>query len=101
MADLIKIDTDQVVQIANNLSQLNDDLQAKLEEVKNAIINLETVWTGEAATATKDAINEFATEYFQSYHDLINEYVEFLKTNVAEGYEQTENTNITLADSFK
>ena len=101
MADLIKIDTDQVVQIANNLSQLNDDLQVKLEEVKNAIINLETVWTGEAATATKDAINEFATEYFQSYHDLINEYVEFLRTNVAEGYEQTENTNITLADSFK
>lgn len=101
MADLIRIDTDQVVQIANNLSQLNDDLQTKLEEVRSAIKNLDTVWTGEAATATKDAIDEFATEYFQSYHDLIDEYVQFLKTNVAEGYTQTEDTNITLAEAFK
>ena len=56
MADLIRIDTVQVVQIANNLSQLNDDLQTKLEEVRSAIKNLDTVWTGEAATDRKSVV---------------------------------------------
>ena len=101
MADLIKIDTAQVAEIANTLAGLNNDLQTNLKEAQAAITNLENVWQGEAATATIDAINTFAADYFQNYYDLINQYVEFLKKNVAEGYEETEITNTTLADSFK
>jgi len=101
MADLIKVNTEQVLGIATTLSSLNDDLQTQLKEAQTAITNLDSVWTGEAANATKEAINAFATEYFQSYYDLINQYVEFLKKNVAEGYESTETTNTSLADSFK
>ena len=101
MADLMRIDTAQVLEIANSLSKLNDDLQTNLKEAQNAITNLSTVWEGEAATATIDAINTFAADYFQNYYDLINEYVKFLKDNVSSGYESTENANTTLADSFK
>ena len=101
MADLIKIDTAQVLEIANNLSNLNDELQTNLQEAQKAITKLESVWQGEAATATIEAINSFASDYFQNYYDVINQYVEFLKKNVAEGYENTETANTTLADSFK
>ena len=101
MADLIKIDTAQVLEIANKLSGLNDELQTNLKEAQSTITNLETVWQGEAATATIDAVNSFAADYFQNYYDLINQYVEFLKKNVAQGYEETENVNKTLAESFK
>ena len=101
MSDLIHIDTEQVLGIANTMSGLNDDLKQTLESAKNAITNLESIWQGEAANATMDAIRAFATEYFQSYHDLINEYVEFLRKNVAGGYENTETTNTSLADSFR
>ena len=101
MADLIKIDTAQVLEIANKLSGLNDELQTNLKEAQSTITNLETIWQGEAATATIDAVNSFAADYFQNYYDLINQYVEFLKKNVAQGYEETENVNKTLAESFK
>ena len=59
------------------------------------------VYKGEAATATIEAINSFASDYFQNYYDLINQYVEFLKKNVVTGYEDTETANTTLAESFK
>ena len=101
MSDLIKIDTAQVLEIANKLSELNDDLQTNLKEAQTAITNLENVWKGEAATATIEAINSFASDYFQNYYDLINQYVEFLKKNVVTGYEDTETANTTLAESFK
>ncbi len=101
MADLIKIDTAQVLEIANKLSSLNDDLQTNLKEAQTTITNLGDIWKGEAATATIDAVNSFATEYYQNYYDLIDQYVQFLKNNVVSGYEETETVNTTLADSFK
>ncbi len=101
MSDLIKIDTAQVLEIANKLSSLNDDLQTNLKEAKTTITNLCEFWKGDAATATKDAVESFATAYFQNYYDLIDQYVQFLKTNVVQGYEETETANTTLADSFK
>ena len=99
MSDLIKIDTAQVVAISDSL--LNNNLQEKLTEAQKAVANLESVWSGEAANATIEAVNSFATEYFQSYKDLIDQYVQFLRKNVAEGYDSVETTNTSLADSFK
>lgn len=101
MADLIRIDTAQVLAIADSLESLNNNLQEKLTESQKAVTNLESVWSGEAANATIDAVNLFATEYFQSYKDLIEQYIIFLRKNVSEGYESVETTNTSLADAFK
>lgn len=101
MSDLIKIDTAQVAAIADSLDGLNNNLQEKLTEAQKAVASLESVWSGEAANATIEAVNSFATDYFQSYKDLIDQYVQFLRKNVAEGYTTVETTNTTLADSFK
>ena len=101
MADLMKIDRAQVDAIADSISKLNDDLQTTLTNAQTTIKNLEQVWTGDAATATIEAVNSFANQYFQSYKDLIDQYVEFLKNVVVSGHEDTETTNTTLADAFK
>ncbi len=101
MSDLIKIDTTQVNAIADNLDSLNNDLQEKLTAVQKAVAGLESVWSGEAATATIEAVNSFANDYFQSYKELIDQYVVFLRKNVSEGYETVETTNTSLADAFK
>lgn len=101
MSDLIKIDTAQVNAIADNLDNLNNSLQDNLKAAQKAVANLNSVWSGEAATATIDAVNSFANDYFQSYKEMIDQYVQFLRKNVSEGYTAVETTNTSLADSFK
>ena len=87
MSDFIRVDTGRVAEIANKLDSLNEELQTNLKGVQTTITNLESSWTGNAANSTREAINEFANDYFQNYHDLINQYVEFLRKNVVQGYE--------------
>lgn len=101
MAGQIKIDTEQVAQIANNLEKLNGDLLETLEKGKTAVNSLRNTWEGQAADATIESFNRFAANYFQSYHDILNQYVLFLRHNVSEGYFQVEVTGKGLADSFK
>lgn len=97
----IRVNTDQVAQIATNLESLNRRLSEELTESKNTIDNLANIWEGEAAQATISSFDEFAAKYFQNYEDIIIQYVQFLRTNVDQGYFETETQNIGLADAFK
>lgn len=96
----IRISTDQVMQIASNLESLNKKLTEELNSGKATIDQLSNIWQGEAAQATISSFDEFAAKYFQNYEDIISQYVTFLR-GVAEGYVETENTNVSLADAFK
>ncbi len=96
-----KVNTDQVEQIAGNLENLNRRLTDELKNARNTLNNLSNIWTGEAAQETTSSFNEFADKYFQSYEDIIQQYVQFLRTSVAEGYFNTETQNISLSDAFK
>lgn len=97
----IRISTDQVEGIATELENLNNRLEETLTNSKNTIDNLQNIWTGEAAQETISSFDSFAGKYFQSYKDIIQQYVTFLRQNVAAGYLQTENANINLASAFK
>lgn len=97
----IRVNTDQVAQIANNLESLNKRLTEELTKSKQTIDQLANIWEGEAAQTTISSFDEFATKYFQNYEDVITQYVQFLRTNVDAGYFETETTNIGLADAFK
>ena len=96
-----RVSTDQVAQIANNLERLNKRLTELLQESKATIQNLSNIWEGEAAQATISSYEEFAGKYFQNYEDVITQYVQFLRTNVEQGYFDTETQNISLSDAFK
>ncbi len=97
----IRVNTDQVAQIANNLERLNKRLTEELANSKATLHSLESVWEGEAAQATISSFDEFSALYFQEYEDIITQYVSFLRTNVEQGYFDTETQNIGLADAFK
>ena len=101
MAGEIKISVDQVSQIATTLENLNKRLKEQLENSHEIITNLTNIWEGEAATATVEAYTSFANKHFQNYYDVIDSYVKFLRSNVVEGYTETETANTTLADAFK
>lgn len=97
----IRVNTDQVAQIASNLEGLNKRLTEELTNSKATIDQLANIWEGEAAQATISSFDEFAAKYFQNYEDVITQYVQFLRTNVEQGYFDTETQNIGLADAFK
>ncbi len=97
----IKISTDQVTQIADNLEQLNKKLTEQLTTSKATIDGLKNIWQGEAAQATVSSFNEFAEAFFENYEKTIEQYVRFLRDNIAQGYFETETQNISLADAFK
>lgn len=97
----IRVNTDQVAQIASNIEGLNKRLTEELTNSKTTIDQLANVWEGEAAQATISSFDEFAAKYFQNYEDIITQYVQFLRTNIEQGYFDTETQNIGLADAFK
>lgn len=97
----IRVNTDQVAQIASNIENLNKRLTEELNNSKATVDQLANVWEGEAAQATISSFDEFAAKYFQNYEDVITQYVQFLRTNIEQGYFDTETQNIGLADAFK
>ena len=97
----IRVNTDQVAQIATNIENLNKRLSEELTNSKATVDQLANIWEGEASQNTIAAFDEFAAKYFQNYEDIITQYVQFLRTNIGQGYTDTETQNIGLADSFK
>ncbi len=101
MAGQIKVNTDQVAQIATKMEDLNKKLHEQLMNGQSTVKNLSNSWDGEASQATIRSFDEFATKYFQNYYDIIDNYVKFLRTNVEQGYFEAETSNTSLADAFK
>ena len=100
MAGQIRVNTDQVAQIASEIEKINKELRSLLADSKAAIETLKATWEGEAADTTSTAYNTFEQKYFDEYEELINQYVKFLRTNVDQGYTETETQNVGLAESF-
>lgn len=96
-----RINTEEIMQIASNIEKLNNELNEKLEESKSTIEGLTNIYQGEAAENTISSYNTFASKYFQTYKDILQNYVKFLRTNVAEDYVKVETKNIQLSESFK
>ena len=101
MATQMTIDGEQVLGIASQIESDNQQLQQLLSDSKAAVDSLSSYWTGSAADSTRASYDSFAGKFFETYFDVMNQYVKFLRTNVAEQYEQTEQVNVQLADAFK
>ena len=100
MAGEIRVNTDQVAQIADTIENLNNQLDEVLRESQQTVRDLSTTWDGEASQETIAAFNTFASKYFDDFYDVIQQYVQFLRVNVESGYFETETANTQLADAF-
>lgn len=101
MATQITIDSDQVMAIASQIENDNQQLHELLGESKTTVDSLTAYWTGPAAEETIASYDSFAGRFFQTYFDILDQYVRFLRNNVSAGYEQIEQVNKQLADAFK
>jgi len=97
----ITIDSGQVLGIASQIESDNQKLQELLNDSKATVDSLSSYWTGKAADETRTSYESFGNKFFQTYFDVLNQYVKFLRTNVADQYEQTEQVDTQLADAFK
>jgi WXG100 family type VII secretion target len=101
MATQITIDSEQVLAIASQIESDNGQLRQLLDDSKASVDALSSYWTGKASEATHDSYESFAGKYFQTYYEVLDQYVKFLRANVAAQYEQTEQVNTQLADAFR
>lgn len=100
MAGRMTIDSGEVLATASRINQLNDELNDLLLDTQKRIHLLGNSFTGEAADATIAAFDGFADKYFASYYEMLQRYVQFLRTSVAEGYSQTQKKNVGLANQL-
>lgn len=101
MPTQITIDSEQVLGIASQIQSDNEQLKQLLSDSKASVDALSSYWTGKAADDTRTSYESFANKFFQTYYDVLDQYVKFLRNNVATQYEQTEQVNTQLADAFK
>lgn len=97
----ITVDSEQVLAIATQIESDNQQLQQLLNDSKSTIDGLSSSWTGTAGETTRAAYDSFAAKFFQTYYDVLDQYVKFLRANVAEQYSKTEQINTQLSDAFK
>ena len=79
----------------------NRELEDELTRSKEIIDGLAAYCDSRSYTESRNAYHSFADNYFENYKKTIEAYVAFLRNNVAEGYEKTEQDNTDLASAFK
>jgi WXG100 family type VII secretion target len=97
----ITLNSEQVLDIASSIESDNKELRQLLNDSQSTVEALSSYWQGQASDDTINAYKGFANEYFQNFEDILDQYVRFLRTNVAGDYSESESLNIKLADAFK
>ena len=97
----LKVNKDLAVRAANTIKLNNSQMRDNFQNVQTAISQLNNSWDGSAANATIGKFNEIKTKFMDARYAVLDNYVNFLLQQVGEGYTQTENANVSLADQFK
>lgn len=97
----LKMDTEAVVTAAGNIKQYNNQMRDGFPAVDTAISRLNASWDGSASNAAIKKFGEIKAQFNDARYTVLDNYVNFLLQQVGEGYTQTENANVSLADQFK
>ncbi|MCL1791046.1 MAG: WXG100 family type VII secretion target [Peptococcaceae bacterium] len=100
MSDEIRIDTEMVSQIAMNIERLNQEMLDTFNGLEDSMESLFSVWKGQAAGNAKQAYRSVKYDSNGSYKTL-KSVANFLRIQIGEGYEETEERNTDLASLFK
>lgn len=93
--------TEQIEAIASDIDAQNKKLRALLDSSRNSLNSLSGVWTGEAANTTRQSYESFSNRFFQTYEQMLTNYVRYLKESVAIGFVAVEKQSIDLGGNFK
>ena len=97
----LRINTDDVRTTAEQLSSINNLLKGRMGPLATKVRGLGSSWEGSAANATISRFSQISGELENARYSVLKNYVLFLREQIGEGYDVTEEANISLADRFK
>lgn len=95
----IQISLPEVANTAGTIRTINENLSARLEEIKAEMNALSSTWQSEASNAIREKFKGMEPR-FEEYKNVIVSYAAFLDSTV-KGYEDTENAIKNNASQFK
>lgn len=101
MAGKVIVNTSKVVQVANKISSINTEINNDFDDMEEWVQRLNKNWNSEANSHVIGKFHSIKGALKQSRYDVLDNYSRFLKEQVSDGYEKTENANTKLSDAFK
>ena len=97
----IKVNTDAAVNAAGNIARINKSINDRFDSVWRAVKNLDGSWDGPASSNAIARFNTIRDACCNNRYKVLENYSRLLLNAVGKGYEETESSNISLADQFK
>lgn len=97
----MKINTDAVSGLAQRISNDNQEMQTAFEAAIASANALGNGWSGAAYNHASASFGTMKEKYYNARYTGIENYVRILRKQIGEGYEKTEQSNISLAEQFK
>lgn len=101
MSNPIQIETGKVVAAADQISELNHQMDHEFEKLEKAIQRLNGRWNSRASDVVIGKFYSVKNNFKDSRYKVMQDYSNFLKQQVSDGYNATESANTNLADAFK
>lgn len=99
MADGIQISTQVLLDTADKVRSINNNLDQKLTDINKNMNDLEATWKSEGAETIRAAMNALKPR-FEEYKSVVESYAKFL-VNTAQSYESTESAVQSNASAFR
>ena len=97
----IIINTAAVLTAAENIDSINKKMQSDLSDVESALRTMRQSWEGDGANACTNSYDRIKKGLGNDRFTVINGLVSFMKNQVGEGYESTEQSVSSAASAFK
>jgi WXG100 family type VII secretion target len=98
-AEGIKISLNEVQSTANQIRSLNQNLSARLDEIKNEMNALQNTWNSDASNTIRSNFNALQPK-FENFREIVNSYSTFLDQTV-NAYNAAEDAINNNASAFK
>lgn len=101
MGDILKINTDAVVNTADVITNFSKYLETSRNDADRAVSNLDNAWESPGASKMIGIYNKLKKEGCPNVQKVLGGYVTMLNQQISDGYIAAEENNKTLADQFK
>lgn len=101
MSGQIRVNTSIVVQAASRIGSINNTIRNDFTSVVTEMNSLGTHWRGQASERAMAQFNSIRGAFVNNRHTVMDNYCRFLHQQVGAGYDDTESSNVRLAEKFK
>jgi hypothetical protein len=97
----IFVNTGDVISVANNLKNLNNDIKNNFSQPYNSVKQLANYWESPSSRKAIEKMGKIKSDFEENRYKVMNNYANFLLRQVGESYDNTEAEAESLADVFK